>query len=68
MKMNQIRGVRYTTSAYADAAIYAGFGGDCVNGKKGTARAKSGAKHHLRSRVRCKENAAMKKEIKMLSI
>lgn len=68
MKMRKILDMQYRTSSYADASIYASWGGDCVNGKKGTARAKSGGKHYIRSRIRCKENAKLQKEVNMLSV
>lgn len=57
---------RSVISRYANTWIEASWSGDQVNGKKGTARVKSGAKHYLRSRIRCKENSQLQKEIKKL--
>lgn len=68
MKMRKIVTMQYRTSGYADACIYASWGGNQVNGKKGTARAKSGGKHYIRSRVRAKENAKLQKEVSMLAV
>lgn len=53
-------------STYADVNVYASWSGDCVNGAKGRAKAKIGGKHYIRSRIRCKENETLKKEIKQL--
>lgn len=53
-------------STYADVKVHASWSGDCVHGEKGRAKAKSGGKHYIRSRIRCKENEILKKEIKQL--
>lgn len=66
--MKKLNLMQNRTSNYADSAVYASWAGDCVNGKKGTARAKSGGKHYIRSRIRCKENAKLQKEVSMLAV
>jgi hypothetical protein len=60
-KLNQMRVVK---SGYADVVVHASWSGDCVHGEKGRAKAKSGAKSHLRHRIRFLENTALKKEVK----
>ena len=54
------------TSPYADVAVTAGWGGDFVHGEKGRAACRSGAKTHIRRRIRFVENMALKKELKNL--
>lgn len=53
-------------STYADKTVYASWSGDCINGKKGTARAKSGGKKYIRTRIRFNENQQLQKDIKNL--
>lgn len=48
-------------SELADAYIGASIGNDFTNGHRGMARAISGAKKFVRSRIRANENAATKK-------
>ena len=48
-------------SELADRTVGAGIGNDFSNGHRGMAKAMSGAKKYVRSRIRFHENAATKK-------
>jgi hypothetical protein len=47
-------------SSLSDKGVYASWGGDNSDGHQGHARAKSGGKKYVRSRIRAAENATTK--------